>query len=159
MIWKKIDGFENYSICRSGIVRNDKTGKIKKLAVNSKGYNRVILSKDGKTKRFFLHRLLAIAFIPNPQNKPCVDHINGNRQNNALENLRWCTRSENNRNAKNHGQYKKGVSFNKSSQKFVAKIGINGKTRHLGLFESEDEAHARYCVEAMRIFGEFFRAN
>ena len=59
------------------------------------GYMRIGLCKNGKGKMFSIHRLLATAFIPNPENKPCVDHINGIRDDNRLENLRWVTYSEN----------------------------------------------------------------
>tara|TARA_R110002126_G_scaffold255862_1_gene398890 strand:+ start:439 stop:915 length:477 start_codon:yes stop_codon:yes gene_type:complete len=59
------------------------------------GYMQVALYKNGKRKMFKVHRLLAIAFIPNPENKRCVDHINGIRDDNRLENLRWVTHSEN----------------------------------------------------------------
>ena len=59
------------------------------------GYRRVQLSKDGKRKYFFVHILVALAFIPNPENKPEIDHINTDRVDNMVENLRWSTRKEN----------------------------------------------------------------
>jgi len=59
------------------------------------GYMRIGLTNNGKTKFFYIHRLLAIAFIPNPENKSEVNHIDGNRANNMLENLRWLTNKEN----------------------------------------------------------------
>lgn len=55
---------------------------------------RVILSDNGKNKTYFVHRLVAAAFIPNPDNLPEIDHIDGNRANNDATNLRWCTRSK-----------------------------------------------------------------
>lgn len=58
-------------------------------------YFQVSLWKENKSKNYYVHRLLAETFIPNPENKPEVNHIDGNRQNNALENLEWCTRIEN----------------------------------------------------------------
>ena len=58
-------------------------------------YFRVTLSKNGETKKFFVHRLVAITFIQNPDNKPYINHIDNNGQNNLLENLEWCTHSEN----------------------------------------------------------------
>lgn len=97
MTWVKIKRNENYSINKSGEVRNDLTGKIKKPFINKKnGYFSVDLYKDNKSQKVTVHRLLAEAFIPNPDNKPCVDHKDGNRQNNSLSNLRWATFSDNN---------------------------------------------------------------
>jgi hypothetical protein len=62
---------------------------------NKTNYRRVTLSKDGKTKRFLVHRLVAEHFIPNPTNKPFINHIDNNGENNEVSNLEWCTHSEN----------------------------------------------------------------
>lgn len=95
MKWIKIS--QNYSVNEQGQVRNDKTGHIKKPFLNkSSGYLIVDLWENNKSTKKSIHRLLAEAFIPNPENKPTVDHIDGNRQNNALSNLRWATYSEQN---------------------------------------------------------------
>ena len=59
------------------------------------GYSRIVLMKDGKKKRYMTHRLVALAFIPNPNNLPQVNHLDGNRHNNVVSNLEWCTQSEN----------------------------------------------------------------
>lgn len=59
------------------------------------GYREVLLSENGKTKNYLVHRLIAETFIANPENKPFVNHKDGNKQNNSIENLEWCTRSEN----------------------------------------------------------------
>lgn len=97
MSWQKIKQNENYSINESGEVRNELTGKIKKPYRNKQnGYWCVDLYKDNKSTKYPIHRLLADAFIPNPQNKPTVDHKDGNRENNSLKNLRWATYSEQN---------------------------------------------------------------
>lgn len=97
MVWKKIKQNTNYSINELGQVRNDVTGRIKAAFVNKKsGYLCVDLWKDNKSVKYTIHRLLAEAFIPNPENKETVDHKDGNRQNNSLDNLRWATYSEQN---------------------------------------------------------------
>lgn len=97
MTWKKIKQNENYSINEAGEVRNDLTGRLKTTYVNvQNGYVYVDLWKDNKSKKFTIHRLLAEAFIPNPLNKPTLDHKDGNRKNNSLDNLRWASYSEQN---------------------------------------------------------------
>ena len=97
MTWIKIDRNDNYSVNELGEVRNDNTGHLKKPFVNkNNGYLNVDLWKDNKSHKVTIHRLVAEAFIPNPNNKPCIDHEDGNRQNNSIDNLRWATYSENN---------------------------------------------------------------
>lgn len=97
MVWIKIKQNQSYSINEFGEVRNDLTGRIKRTFVNKRnGYECVDLWKDNKSTKFTIHRLLAEAFIPNPTNKPTVDHKDGNRLNNSLDNLRWATYSEQN---------------------------------------------------------------
>ena len=96
-MWKKIKRNNNYSINKEGNVRNDKTGLNKQPFKNKRnGYLVVDLYKNNKSEKVPIHRLIAEAFIPNPENKQTVDHIDGNRQNNSIENLRWATYSENN---------------------------------------------------------------
>ena len=72
----------------------NKTKQVKHIK-RQDGYMRIGLCKNGKLKFFFVHRVLSIAFIPNPENKREVDHINGIRDDNRLENLRWVTKKEN----------------------------------------------------------------
>lgn len=96
-MWKKIERNPNYSINIEGVVRNDLTGHIKTPFKNKKSTYLIIdLYKNNKVEKVPVHRLVAEAFIPNPENKPTVDHIDGNRQNNSITNLRWATYSENN---------------------------------------------------------------
>lgn len=104
-----IIGYENrYAINKLGQVKNIKTNKLLKPYTNGVGYNRIGLY-DGTKKRskeFYIHRLLAIHFIPNPLNKQFINHIDGNTQNNDLSNLEWCTKSENGIHA-----YKIGLNY------------------------------------------------
>lgn len=97
-MWKKIKCYENYSVSSDGDIRNDKTGRILKKYKSNKGYELVNLYENGKGKMFLVHRLVAEAFITNTENKPCIDHINTIRDDNRVENLRWCTHKENNNN-------------------------------------------------------------
>lgn len=73
--------------------------KILGTKINRFGYKEVALSKDGKTKTVLLHRLIAIHFVDNPTNLPCVNHINGIKTDNRIENLEWCTQSQNTKHA------------------------------------------------------------
>tara|TARA_R110002012_G_scaffold13176_3_gene57094 strand:- start:782 stop:1267 length:486 start_codon:yes stop_codon:yes gene_type:complete len=92
----EIEGYENYLIFEDGVVINSKFSRELKPNLNTRGYYFITLYKNGKAKHIPLHRLIALAFIPNPENKPCVDHINRNKLDNRIENLRWATSSENN---------------------------------------------------------------
>jgi hypothetical protein len=97
MTWIKIKRNNNYSINENGEVRNDRTGYIKTPFVNkANNYLTVDLYEGNKSQKVPIHRLVAEAFIPNPEGKPTIDHIDGNRQNNAIPNLKWATYSENN---------------------------------------------------------------
>ena len=93
-----IKDYENYLIFEDGVVMNTKFGREMKPSINKFGYYIIGLRKDNKRKHFSIHRLIALAYIPNPDNKPCVDHINRNKEDNRIENLRWVTYTENQRN-------------------------------------------------------------
>ena len=98
-IWKDIEGFEGkYQISNTNKVKSNHFGKsiILKPALNTGGYNSVSLSLNNKAKSVTLHRLIMTAFIANPDNKPCINHIDGNKLNNSLSNLEWCTYKYNN---------------------------------------------------------------
>lgn len=98
-IWKDIKDFEGkYQISNFGNVKNVQTEKLLKGSINALGYPYVYLRKDGKPKIKTIHRLVAEAFIPNPDNKPEIDHINTDKTDYRIENLRWVTRVENNNN-------------------------------------------------------------
>lgn len=93
-IWKQVDN--GYSVSSEGRVRNDKSGLLLKAAVGKVGYPVVCL---GKGLYRYVHRLVAQAFIENPTNRRCVNHKNGCKHDNRIENLEWCTHQENLRHA------------------------------------------------------------
>lgn len=104
--WVVIEEFPNYEIARSGMIRNKTTNKVKKISKGHRGYPVVSLRKNGKMYLRTVHILLARTFIANPQNKPEVNHIDGNKANYKLENLEWVTRKENDNHARRTGLHK-----------------------------------------------------
>ena len=104
-----------------------------------KGYLRLDLWKDGKVHRRLIHRLLALQFIDNPDNLEMVDHIDRNKLNNSLQNLRWVTISQNNRN-----RNQKGYCFDKRSNKYKAQYRLNKKYYYIGYFDTEEKARDAY---------------
>ena len=139
-----IKNFPGYWITSNGQVWSDYSNKFIAVVNMPNGYQRVVLSKKNKSYNFLIHRLVAEAFIPNPENKPCVNHKDLNRQNNCLENLEWVTYQENNnyadhglKNGKAHS--KKVGQFNKDGQLIrtynsikEAAEAVNGKQTNIG---------------------------
>jgi len=143
-----IKGFDKYQISTFGNILNKKRNKILKPALDKDGY--CVVGLYNNYKKYCLlkvHRLLALAFIDNPENKQKVDHIDINPLNNNLSNLRWATPAEQQQNRKkqaNCSSHYKGVSFKKKNNKWEASIKINYKTIYLGQFQTEQEAAQKY---------------
>lgn len=102
--WKIINNYPHYMISDNGEIKSlsRKNGagtrikeRILKPDFSSRGYSRVTLSNEKGIKRYSVHRLVALHFIPNPENKPFINHIDNNPRNNNVSNLEWCTHSEN----------------------------------------------------------------
>lgn len=93
--WRMIKGWERYEVSNKGRVRNVETCQILKARPDKEGYMMLTFSIDCKRATKKVHRLVTEAFIPNPDNKPQVNHIDGNKANNSVGNLEWCTSSEN----------------------------------------------------------------
>lgn len=135
--WKDIIGYENeYQINQFGEIRTLKDSpKLKKYDVlkpqisKRNGYVYQMLYKNGKEKLLRVHRLVAMAFLPNPNNLPQVNHKDGNKQNNSVDNLEWCEQSDNMKHAYKNGlqipsenQRKAIINTNKLKQKKVCQI-------------------------------------
>lgn len=95
MSWKAITTHPLYEVSDAGEVRNSVTGKVLKPRLSGSGYHCVTLCTDGTHSQWRVHRLVALHFIENPENKSCVDHIDRDKTNNHISNLRWATHKEN----------------------------------------------------------------
>jgi hypothetical protein len=160
--WKVIKGYDNYSVSTYGRVRNDKTNRILKACTNNKGYYMINLCKNNERKYMTIHRLIAYAFIANMLNKKCVDHIDNNPKNNNINNLRWATTSENSTNKvklSNNTSGVTGVCWHKRDNKWYAYIKINNKLKHLGYFNTIEEAKEARIEAVNKMFKEFANSS
>lgn len=118
---KQIKGYEGlYEISDDGTIHNLKTGNLRHGNINSYGYRVVRLMKECKPKDFKLHQLLAKTFIPNPNNFRCINHIDGDKLNNSLDNLEWCNHTMN----AQHAREQLSLDF---SRKAVVQSTLDGK--------------------------------
>lgn len=161
--WKNIDGYLNYQVSNLGRVRNSFTGRILKQQTSHQGYLVISLRDDSKKHKYSVHRLVAKEFIPNPLNLPQIDHIDNEKTNNTITNLRWVNNSQNQMNMpKRNGVFTsvyKGVNWHKGHQAWVARVGFENKRIHLGDFETAKEAAKAYNEKATELFGEYAKLN
>lgn len=145
-IWKDIEGYEglyqvsNYGNIKSlsrvvknayGIHRTEE--KILKPQMKKKGYFQIQLSKDGKQKHYQVHRLVALAFVPNINNYPCINHKDENKSNNHVNNLEWCTHEYNTnygtRNKRASEKLKENMKYRKLTKQQLENLSKGRKSR------------------------------
>lgn len=141
-IWKDIPGYEGkYEVSNLGRVRSLKFNKTKilKQDTNKRGYKRVNLYKNGKKKNYWVHRLVAIAFISNPNNYKEVNHKDENTSNNNVKNLEWCTREYNN----NYGTRTKRASESKKGKPHSEETKKKISESHKGKYKGKDHPKSK----------------
>jgi len=159
--WKMIEGFPDYYVSTLGRVFSLKRFIIMKPSTNGNGYVSVSLSNSLAKRTRDIHRLVALAFIENPEEKKYVDHKNNIQDDNQISNLRWATASQNGQNSKikkNNTCGVKGITYIKKTKKYRVRIYINGKRIHLGNFKTLEEAQFVRTQKAQEAFGDFVNA-
>lgn len=186
-IWKPVVGYEDfYEVSSLGEVRSKdrvvnkgngpfiKKGIRMKKSPTTTGYYKIRLTdKEGKGKEYKIHRLVAFAFIPNPENKPNINHIDGNPINNHVSNLEWCTQSENVYHAYENGLRKCGlhkykeeiikdyvnldISIKKLSEKYMcSQISISKMLKRKGI-KIKPQSHFcnKYKIDRKELVSDF----
>ena len=155
--WRPVVGYPNYLVSSEGFVMSRGWLTVLKPSLSNTGYFVVSLKQDGVRKTVNIHRLVAQAFLEPDDTRPNVDHIDRDKLNNAVSNLRWCTQSENCLNRQPRSgptSIYKGVSFIKTSGKWKAFLRVQGKTHFLGYHSTEVEAARAYNKAAYELLPE-----
>ena len=159
-IWKKTTVNPNYSVSNLGRVRNDRNNYILKPVYDDRGYCYAGV-RQGSRYRFFIHRLVAMAFIPNPENKETVNHINGIHDDNRVENLEWSTQHENNQ----HKYDVLGFRMSSSGRKSLAEkrkkkiMRIEDGKIYDSITEAAEDIKISVSMISMQLHGNYSRAG
>lgn len=150
--WKSIEGTKGFiQVSAEGKVRSLLSGtpRILKTSIDNKGYHRIRVTIEREKKTFKLHREVAKAFIPNPDNKPQVNHKDGNKNNNSATNLEWVTNKENCNHAIKNGLWDSVLEGSRRENE-------SRKKPIIGYYVGENQAYSRYfksIAEAERYIG------
>ena len=163
-IWRAISGYENYQVSNIGRVRNTDTGKMLKPRARSNNYYIVDLSKDGVKKTHQVHQLVAEEFLNKAEIEYAliVDHIDCNKLNNQISNLRYVTKSQNMTNSVkqlNTSSRFKGVHWHNIKSEWHANIQLANKHIYLGSYKYEIDAARAYNTKAIELFREYACLN
>lgn len=166
--WRTLKENNNYEISNTGKIRNKNTLHELKQRDNGHGYMMVHLYQGNKRKAWYIHRAVALTFIPNPYRKEEVNHLDGNKSNNNLNNLEWCTRSENGKHAYKVGLRTISQEQIEKAKATIMKVNNDPVLREKGLLRaaqankkksqteymlnSSNQFKPIYCVELKRIF-------
>lgn len=151
-IWKDIKGYEgiyqvsSYGRIKSLNYRNLNKEKILKQSTDNRGCKRITLNKNKERKTYQVHRLVAIHFIPNLNNYPCINHKDENPSNNNIENLEWCTHKYNNNYGTRNKRHSKKIQGSKHPQSKKVKCITTGE-----IFNCMQEAARKYNVSQAHI--------
>jgi hypothetical protein len=151
-IWKPVNGYEGlYEVSNFGKVKCLNRSIIKRHSIMGR-YPALKLSKNGKKTHFLIHRLVALHFMPNPQNKPQINHINGDRNDFRIENLEWSTQHENMQHAYRTGLYS---TDNKGTRNGMVKLTEEQVIEIISLFpvKTNMELSKMFGVHASTISG------
>jgi hypothetical protein len=159
-IWKEIKGYEGYfEVSNLGNFRSKDRiikykrsgtrlypGKSLKTETIIEGYQRIVLMKEARRRRYMCHRIVAQEFIPNPDNKPFINHINGNKQDNRVENLEWVTQSENELHSHNIlGNTMKGKTFSRKVYRYS-----ENQVLHYESMSRAIKSIGKGCIEGLK---------
>jgi hypothetical protein len=160
--WIVLKDYPSYSINQEGEILNNKRNKLLKPWINKGGYEQVTLRLDGKRYAPYIHKLVAETFFDPVEYKKIIDHINGDKLNNSVSNLRYCTQRENCMNSKKRegtsSKYK-GVSYCKKNNKYQSYITIDGVLVHLGFYTDEEAAREVRVKKVHEIFGDYAHSS
>ncbi len=146
--FQDIIDFPNYMINENGEIYSKFKKRLLKPGLITSGYTGIMLRRDKKNIYKTIHRLLGLQYLPNPDNKPCIDHKNRNRIDNTLTNLRWVSYSENSKNKTSKpNSTSRFIGVRKTPNKkkpYRVETTYQGKKYHIGYYEFEEEGYEAY---------------
>ena len=140
--WKVVKEFPNYEVSSLGRVRSSRTKTLRHAYIGNNGYPVFKFIKDGHRYSKQLHRIVATEFIDNPMNYPIINHIDGNKENNSIDNLEWCTYSHNNQHAYDMGLKKfyaykvEPTEYKTLYNLYIGKVSVKVIARIYGVTEN-----------------------